>query len=91
MKRKGSKKMIHWAILCLVFFLVGFLSVKILALPQMDGSDDSDDSTDQRPISDNDEPTTKKREVNYTATIIIFLLIVAVLAYGYRKEKKRNI
>jgi cytoskeletal protein RodZ len=91
MKRKGSKKIIHWAILCLVLFLVGFLTVKMFALPQMDVSDGSDDATAQRSISDNDEPTPEKREVNYTATIIIFLLIVAVLAYGYHKEKKRNL
>jgi hypothetical protein len=94
MKPKGSKKIIHRAILCLVLFMVGFMSAKILALPQMcgfDDSDGSDDSTARRPISDNDEPTMKKREVNVTATIIIFLLIVAVLAYGYHKEKKRNI
>ncbi len=91
MKHKGLKKITRQVIFYLVLFLVGFSTVKMFALPQMDVSDGSDDATAQTSISDNDEPTPEKRKVNYTATIIIFLLIVAVLAYGYRKEKKRNI
>ncbi len=87
MKLKGSKKNIGRAIFCLVLFIVGFMAAKILAFPQMDGSDDS---IGQTSAPGKGEPTEEKRKVNYTATFIIFSLIVAVLGHGYYKEKKRS-
>ena len=87
MKLKGSKKNVGRAIFCLVLFMVGFMAAKIAAFPQTDGSDDSIARTSS---PGNGEPTGEKREVNYTATFIIFSLIVAVLGYGYYKERKNN-
>ena len=63
------------------------MAVKILAFPQTDGSNDPIGQTSG---PDEGEPCEEKREVNFTATFIIFSLIVAVLGYGYYKEKKRS-
>jgi hypothetical protein len=87
MIRIGSKKITCQAVVYLVLFMVVFMAVKISAFPQAEGSRDSIAQTTE---PDKGESPAEKRKVNYTATFIIFLLIVAVLAYGYHKEKKRS-
>jgi hypothetical protein len=65
--------------------MVGFMAAKILAFPQTGGSNDSIGQTSD---PNKGEPSEEKRKVNYIAIFIIFLFIVAVLSYGYYKERK---
>lgn len=83
MKFKFSKKIIRWVILFLVLFLVGFTVAKVLS------STNAEDSSGVS--SDSDKIVMVEKEVDYRAIIVIFTLIMAVLGFGYYKEKKKQI